>query len=86
MEEAAAALELTVAGGVVGVYNLSTRAAHRGRGIASALLARSLSEALSDRAARACLQAAPSGAGLYRRLGFEVFGVITDCMPPRRLR
>ncbi len=83
-DEAAAAVELTVAAGVVGVYNLSTRAVHRGRGIASALLARSLSEAVSDGASRACLQAAESGAGLYRRLGFETFGVITEYKPLRR--
>ena len=81
---ASAGVELTVGGGTVGVYNLSTRVEYRRRGIASALMARVLGDVLSSGGSGAILQATELGAGLYRRLGFETFGVVTEHKPARR--
>ncbi len=80
-ETPAAAVEVTFANGVAGVYNLSTRAAYRGRGIGAALLAHALLEARAAGFRQAFLQASTAGAGLYRRLGFTGFGVITEHKP-----
>jgi GNAT superfamily N-acetyltransferase len=80
---AVAAVEVTVAAGAAGVYNLSTRAAWRGRGIGSVLLETALRDAADSRRATAgVLQAAEAGVGLYRRLGFVQFGLITELKPP----
>lgn len=79
--ESLAAVEATFAADVVGIYNLSTRGAYRRRGVAGAVLARVLSEALGEGVQTAVLQATASGAGLYRRLGFGEFGVITEHKP-----
>jgi ribosomal protein S18 acetylase RimI-like enzyme len=86
-EQAVAAVEIAVAGGVLGVYNLSTRAEHRGRGIGGTLLSTALRDSQRDTGAReAVLQAAPAAAGLYRRLGFAEFGRITEFKPVRNVR
>ena len=66
---------------MVGVYGLSTREGYRGRGIATALLAGALAEAL-EAGGTAVLQAAEAGVGLYRRLGFREFGLTTEYKPP----
>ena len=78
-----AAVEVTLAGGVAGVYGLSTRSGDRRRGIGSAILRSALEAAEAEGMATAVLQAAPEGVGLYRRLGFVDFGVITELKPPR---
>jgi len=78
----AGCVEATVAGGVVGIYGLSTRRAFRRRGIASALLREALRDARAGGVTTAVLQAAEAGVGLYRRLGFEDFGLITEMKPP----
>lgn len=81
-----AAVEITVAGSALGVYNLSTRREHRGQGIGEALLRRSLPDAAAQTPAMtAVLQAAPAAAGLYRRLGFAEFGRITEFKPIRNV-
>jgi ribosomal protein S18 acetylase RimI-like enzyme len=77
-----AAVEVTLAGGVAGVYGLSTRSGDRRRGIGSAILRSALEAAEAEGMATAVLQAAPEGVGLYRRLGFVDFGVITELKPP----
>ena len=65
--------------GVGGIYNLSTRVAHRRRGIGGALLdgvprARSWARTV-------VLQASAAGAGLYRSFGFREFGLIEELKP-----
>lgn len=80
-ETPVAAVEVARAGGVAGVYDLSTRAAHRGRGIASALLAHALRREREEGTTTAVLQAAAAGVGLYRRLGFLQFGPIRELKP-----
>jgi ribosomal protein S18 acetylase RimI-like enzyme len=76
-----ATAELTVGGGVVGLYNISTRREYRGRGIGSALTARPLADARTAGHRTAILQAAPDGVRIYRRLGFREFGTITEFKP-----
>lgn len=73
-----AAVEVTVDRGVAGVYNLTTRVASRGKGIATVLLEAALDAAAAEGAHTAVLQAAPAGVGLYRRLGFQPFGEIRE--------
>ena len=76
-----AALELTLAAGVGGIYNLSTRAAHRRRGIGGALLQRACRRASELGARTAILQASAAGASLYRSFGF-LDGLIESSSPP----
>ncbi len=79
--EAVATCELTVAGGVAGLYGISTLAAHRHRGYGSALTGHALLEARRDGISRAVLQASADGLGVYERIGFEKFGQITEYKP-----
>jgi ribosomal protein S18 acetylase RimI-like enzyme len=77
-----ATAELTVGGGVVGLYNISTLPAHRRRGIGTAMTLHPLRDALKQGHRTAILQASTDGARLYPRLGFETFGTITEFKPP----
>jgi ribosomal protein S18 acetylase RimI-like enzyme len=79
--EAVAASELTVGGGVAGLYGISTLAAHRHRGYGSAMTAYPLLEARGDGIATAVLQASAAGRAVYERIGFEKFGEITEYKP-----
>ena len=76
-----AAIELTMAGGVGGIYNLSTRRAHRRRGIGGALLERACRRARDLGARSVVLQASSAGASLYRSFGFVEFGLIREFKP-----
>ncbi len=76
-----AAAELTVGGGVAGLYGISTRAAFRRRGFGRALTLRPLLDARATGLRHAVLQASADGAPVYRRLGFEAFGAITEYKP-----
>jgi GNAT superfamily N-acetyltransferase len=73
-----AASELTVGGGVVGLYNVCTLAAYRRRGFGGALTLRPLLDARAEGHAVAVLQASAAGAGIYARLGFTAFGSIDE--------
>ena len=66
---------------MVGLYNIATLAAHRRRGYGSALTLAPLLEARRVGVSTAVLQAAPDGVGVYRRIGFEAFGEITEYKP-----
>lgn len=74
--------ELTVGGGVVGLYNVSTDANYRRRGFGSALTLKPLLDAREAGFHTAILQAEPDGIRVYARLGFEVFGEVTEFKPP----
>jgi len=76
-----ATAELTMAGAAVGLYNISTRPDHRGRGIGSAMTRAPLLQARNEGHRLAVLQAAPAGVGIYRRIGFESFGEIVEYKP-----
>lgn len=78
---AIATAELTVAGGVVGLYNICTLASHRRRGYGTAMTVRPLLDAAAAGHGTAILQAAPDGVGVYRRVGFRTFGEITEYKP-----
>ncbi len=56
------------------VTGVATPPRHRGRGIASGLLAAVLAERAAEGMATASLQATKAGASLYERLGFADFG------------
>jgi ribosomal protein S18 acetylase RimI-like enzyme len=80
-----ATAEVTLSGGLAGVYNISTLAPFRRRGIGTAMTLAPLREARAAGCRRAVLQAAPDGVSLYRRLGFIPFGAITEYKPvPRK--
>jgi ribosomal protein S18 acetylase RimI-like enzyme len=79
----AATAEATVQAGTVGLYNISTRAQFRGRGIGSVLTWQPLPDARVAGCETAVLQAAAEGVGIYRRLGFTPFGEITEFKPSR---
>jgi len=81
-DAAVATGQLTVGGGVVGLYNVFTGPAHRGRGFGSALTLRPLVDAREHGHRTAILQATPDGAGIYERLGFRAFGAIAEYKPP----
>ncbi len=76
-----ATAELTVAGGVVGLYNISTLAACRRRGFGTALTLRPLLDARERGYRTAVLQASPAGVSIYERVGFRPFGEITEYKP-----
>lgn len=77
-EQAVGTAEVTVGGGVAGLYNVATATAHRGRGIGSLLVTRPLMEARMDGIDTGILQAASGAQSLYQRLGFRSFGSYTE--------
>ena len=79
--EAVAASELTVGGDVAGLYGISTLESFRRRGYGTAMTLRPLLDARSEGLEMAVLQASDAGAGVYRRIGFEEFGGITEYKP-----
>jgi ribosomal protein S18 acetylase RimI-like enzyme len=76
-----ATAEATVAGGVVGLYNIVTLAAYRRRGFGSALTLQPLLDAHAQGHRTAVLQAAADGVSIYTRIGFAPFGQITEYTP-----
>lgn len=76
-----AASELTVGGGVVGLYNICTLAAYRRRGFGLALTRQPLLDARAAGHTVAVLQAAAQGVRIYERIGFQAFGGITEYKP-----
>jgi ribosomal protein S18 acetylase RimI-like enzyme len=73
--------ELTVGGGIVGLYNITTSGAHRKKGIGTAMTVRPLRNARESGFATAVLQASEEGFPIYSRLGFEVTGSFTEYQP-----
>jgi len=76
-----ATAESTIAGGVAGLYNVSTLGAFRGRGVGSAMTGRCLSDAQRLGMSAAVLQASSEGEPVYRRLGFVATGTVTEFKP-----
>jgi ribosomal protein S18 acetylase RimI-like enzyme len=76
-----ATAELTVGGGVAGLYNIITLEEYRRRGIGTAMTIRPLLDARDAGQRTAILQATDEGARVYRRLGFAAFGEITEYKP-----
>jgi hypothetical protein len=78
-EVPAAAAELAIGGGVVGIYSVCTLEVFRKRGFGTALTLQPLLDAQAQGHRTAILQAAAS---LYDRIGFKPFGEITEYKPP----
>lgn len=76
-----AASELTLGGGVVGLYNICTLDAYRGRGIGTAMTAQPLHDAQAQGHDTTILQAGAMGVNLYARLGFVPFGEVSEYKP-----
>ncbi len=57
--------------GLAGIYSVATRVAHQGRGFGTALTAAAVSAAAQQGYDTAVLEPSPSGAPMYRRMGFE---------------
>ena len=76
-----AAAEATVAGALVGLFNVATRAAWRQRGFGAAMTVHPLREARAEGVRSAVLQASADGAGVYARIGFTPFGEVTEYKP-----
>ena len=83
--EPVATAEATVHAKTVGLFNISTRAAFRGRGIGSMLTWQPLHDASAAGCDLGVTQADTAAVGLYRRLGFGAFGEITEYKPRRML-
>jgi ribosomal protein S18 acetylase RimI-like enzyme len=73
--------EVTVAGGVAGLYNVATAAAHRGLGIGKAMTNHCLAAARGLGVSDAVLQASREGERVYRGLGFVAIGRVTEFKP-----
>ena len=69
-------------GGVVGLHWVGTLARCRGRGYASTLLSRLLTDEFDDGAQQAVLLATSSGLGMYQRLGFTQVGAVSVFTAP----
>jgi ribosomal protein S18 acetylase RimI-like enzyme len=80
---AVASAELTVGGGVVGLYNIGTLMDYRRRGYGGAITLHPLLEARAQGYKTAILQASDEGAKVYRRLGFKSFGQIREFKPEK---
>lgn len=76
-----ATAELTIAGGVIGLYNIATLERYRRRGFGTAMTIQPLRDAFAEGHRTAVLQAADAGVAVYRRVGFEPFGEITEYKP-----
>ncbi len=74
--------QVTFGGGVAGLYNVCTLEAFRRRGYGLAMTVHPLLEARAEGCRTAILQASAAGAGIYKRVGFETFGEITEYKPP----
>ena len=58
--------------GHVGIYNVGTPPAHRGRGYGAAITAHAAAQGFREGAGFAYLQASPMGLPVYERLGFRI--------------
>ncbi|MDP9385215.1 MAG: GNAT family N-acetyltransferase, partial [Actinomycetota bacterium] len=72
--ESAGAVAAFAGGGAIGIYYLATLPAHRGHGVARALMAAALA---AHPSATVTLTATAAGEPLYRRLGFDAVGRAT---------
>lgn len=65
---------MIVRNGIVGVYNISTKPEHRGKGLGSFVTSESLVQLKNDGYQFAFLQASAMGCSIYERLGFKSRG------------
>jgi ribosomal protein S18 acetylase RimI-like enzyme len=70
-------------GSFVGVFDIATPPADRGRGYGAAVTARVVSDGLAAGASSAWLESSPAGYGIYERLGFETIESWRVWLSPR---
>jgi GNAT superfamily N-acetyltransferase len=75
--------EVVVHAGTAGLYNISTLASQQRRGFGTAISAAALRLAADSGAHAAVLTASEQGEPVYRRLGFSVFGSLTEHPMPQ---
>lgn len=75
---AVASAEVTLAGGVAGLYSVAVLAPYRRQGIGTAMTLAPLLDARADGWRTAVLQASSEGERVYRRLGFRAMGTFTE--------
>jgi ribosomal protein S18 acetylase RimI-like enzyme len=80
-----ATAEVTFGCGAAGIYSVATLEDYRRRGFATAIVSHALSAAKHEGLGLAFLQSSERNAGIYERLGFETYGLITE-YKPRTLR
>ena len=73
--------EVTISGGVVGLYNVCTLESHRRHGFGLAMTLKPLLDARERGWLTAILQASDRGAGIYKQIGFEPFGQVLEYQP-----
>ncbi len=73
-----AASEVFFGGGVAGLYNIATQVEFRRRGIGGAMTTAALTAAIDAGYPTMVLQASPEGEPVYRRLGFQILGQVTE--------
>lgn len=76
-----ATAEVTLGGGVAGLYNIFTLPDYRRRGIGTAMALRPLLDARECGFRTGVLQASSEGESMYTRIGFQPFGKITEYKP-----
>jgi predicted GNAT family acetyltransferase len=69
-------------GDAIGIYNVGTPAAERGKGYGGAITSRVLEPAFADGASFAYLQSSDLGYSVYKRLGFEHVSTYTLAFAP----
>jgi ribosomal protein S18 acetylase RimI-like enzyme len=79
---ATAMLATTSEVGLAGVYSVATRPVHRGRGFGTAITAAALAAAGEQGYDTAVLEPSPSGAPMYRRMGFEPLTTYLEAVIP----
>lgn len=80
-ERAVASAEAAAADNTVGLYSICTLSDYRRRGYGAAMTVRPLVDARRAGIQTAILQASDEGARIYRRVGFQAFGQITEYKP-----